>query len=82
MVSIDFSRREMAVRPSRGAAQGNRFRRDPDEIVVVARNRMGQLIVTEAYFEGHRVTVVLDTGSQISMGNLALRKRLRRIPLK
>jgi hypothetical protein len=28
------------------------------------------------------VTVVLDTGSQISMGNLALQRRLRRIPLK
>lgn len=82
MVSIDFVRREMAVRPSRGAAQGNRFRRDPDEIVVVARNRLGQLIVTEAHFEGHRVIVVLDTGSQISMGNLALQRRLRRIPLK
>jgi hypothetical protein len=43
---------------------------------------LGQLIVTEAQFEGHRVTVVLDTGSQISMGNLALQRRLKRIALK
>ena len=82
MVAIDFVRREMTVRPSRGAAQGSRIRQNADEIVVVARSRMGQLIVTEAHFEGHKVTVVLDTGSQISMGNLALQRRLRRIPLK
>jgi predicted aspartyl protease len=82
MVAIDFDRREMAVRPSRSAARTPKFGRDADEIVVIARNRMGQLIVTEAQFEGHRVTVVLDTGSQISMGNLALQRRLKRIALK
>lgn len=81
MVAIDFVRREMAVRPSRGAAR-SRLSPDTDEIVIVARTRLGQLIVTEAEFEGHKVTVVLDTGSQISMGNLALQRRLRRIPLQ
>ena len=82
MVSIDFDRREMTVRPSRRVTGGATSTRDPNEIVIVARNRMGQLIVTEAEFEGHKVTVVLDTGSQISMGNLALQRRLRRIPLQ
>jgi predicted aspartyl protease len=82
MVSIDFAKREMAVRPSRKLQHGTSQGSDPDEIVIVARSRLGQLIVTEAEFEGHRVTVVLDTGSQISMGNLALQRRLRRIPLK
>ncbi len=82
MVAIDFDRREMAVRPSRGTARTRTVARDAEEIVVIARNRMGQLIVTEAQFEGHRVTVVLDTGSQISMGNLALQRRLKRIALK
>jgi len=82
MVAIDFDRREMAVRPSRGVARARTVARDADEIVVIARNRMGQLIVTEAQLEGHRVTVVLDTGSQVSMGNLALQRRLRRTALK
>ncbi len=82
MVAIDFTRKEMAVRPSRGPIAPKLFRGDTEEIVIIARSRMGQLIVTEATFEGHRVTVVLDTGSQISMGNLALQRRLRRIPLK
>jgi len=82
MVAIDFARQEMAVRPSRGVARASVYRGGGDEIVVVAKSRMGQLIVTEAEFEGHRVTVVLDTGSQISMGNLALQRRLRKIQLK
>lgn len=82
MVAIDFARQEMVVRPSRGVARPSVYRHEDDEIVVVAKSRMGQLIVTEAEFEGHRVTVVLDTGSQISMGNLALQRRLRKIQLK
>lgn len=82
MVAIDFSRQQMTVRPSRGVSRASVYQREGDEIVVVARSRMGQLIVTEAQFEGHRVTVVLDTGSQISMGNLALQRRLRKIQLK
>ncbi|MBX3594790.1 retroviral-like aspartic protease family protein [Sphingomonas sp.] len=82
MVTIDFDRNEMAVRRSRLEERGERVRPDLTEIVVTARNRFGQLIVTEAEFEGVRVTVVMDTGSQISMGNLALQRRLRRIPLQ
>lgn len=82
MVAIDFDAGEMAVRPSRADRAAPPPPRDPDEVVIVARSRMGQLIVTDAVLEGHRVTVVLDTGSQVSIGNLALQRRLRRIPLK
>ncbi|RSU37721.1 hypothetical protein CA223_13945 [Sphingomonas koreensis] len=83
MVSIDFDKELMMVRPSRRA--GGKFTPRPafsDEIVITAKSRMGQLIVTEASFEGTKVTVVLDTGSQISMGNLALQRKLRRIRMK
>ena len=83
MISIDFDARKISLRPSK--REGGRFDPVPratDEIVVTARSRLGQLIVTEAEFEGTHVTVVIDTGSQISMGNLALQRRLRRIPLK
>lgn len=83
MVSIDFDKNQMAVRPSRRAG-GKPTPRLPftDEIVITAKSLMGQLIVTEAWFEGSKVTVVLDTGSQISMGNLALQRKLRRVRLK
>ncbi len=82
-VAIDFDKGEMSVRPSRRSGGKALLQpRDSEEIVITAKNRFGQLIVTEAEFEGARITVVLDTGSQISMGNLALQRRLRRIPLK
>jgi len=83
MVSIDFDKQQMAVRASRRAG-GRPTPRPPftDEIVIIAKSRMGQLIVTEATFEGTKVTVVLDTGSQVSLGNLALQRKLRRVRLK
>jgi predicted aspartyl protease len=46
------------------------------EIVVIARRRRGQLILTEATANGHSVDAVIDTGSEITIGNLALRDRL------
>jgi predicted aspartyl protease len=83
MVSIDFDKDEMRLKPSRSDGGGGGIApMGSDEIVVYAKTRFGQLIVTEALFESTRVTVVLDTGSQISMGNLALQRRLRNIPLK
>ncbi len=83
MVSIDFDKNQMAVRPSRRSG-GKPAPRLPftDEIVITAKSLMGQLIMTEAWFEGSKVTVVLDTGSQISMGNTALQRKLKRVRLK
>jgi predicted aspartyl protease len=73
-VSIDFETGVMTVNRS------ERYRRtvshDPDEIVVVAKSLFGQLIVTDAYLGDTRIQVVLDTGSQVSMGNSALRRRV------
>ena len=46
------------------------------EIVIVAKRRRGQLILTEATANGHPVDAVIDTGSEITIGNLALRDRL------
>ncbi|PPJ80361.1 hypothetical protein CV019_00345, partial [Staphylococcus haemolyticus] len=51
---------------------------DPDAIVVEARRRAGRLIVTEAALDGQKLTVVLDTGSEMSVGNAALRRALER----
>jgi len=47
------------------------------EIIVVGRRRSGQLILTNATISGVPVTVVIDTGAQISIGNRALQRRLR-----
>lgn len=48
------------------------------EIVVVARRQRGQLILTEVGAASELVEAVIDTGSEITIGNLALRDRLIR----
>ena len=72
-VLLDFSRREIAVADAQQLG-GNRGY----EIVVKARERLGQLIITTARLDGIQVEVIVDTGAQGSVGNMALFERLRR----
>jgi len=75
-VRIDLDRGVMSV--SAAQKRSSRQRRDPDEVVVRVKSRFGQLVVTDAYVDGVRVRVVLDTGTSVSIGNEALRRRLPR----
>ena len=52
------------------------FRPEPGTIVVEAHRKNGRLILTDARANGQDVTVVLDTGSEVCVGNEALRQRL------
>ena len=59
--------------------------RDDDAIVVTARNSAGRLILSDARLQGKRIDVIVDTGAQTSVGNLALQKmvadrRANRLP--
>lgn len=47
------------------------------EIVVRARRKLGQMIITDARVSGVRTAVIIDTGSWHSIGNRALQRRLR-----
>jgi predicted aspartyl protease len=51
---------------------------DEGAIVVRARRREGRLIVTDAEVDGQPVSVVIDTGSALTVGNAALRRKLER----
>ena len=73
-LSIDFETNRMTVRPS---TKRNRPVISNGDIVVRAKSVYGQLIVTQAYYKGRRVSVIIDTGSSVSMGNSALRARMR-----
>jgi predicted aspartyl protease len=75
-LTIDFDRRQMTVAAATKRRQ--RTRSSTDEIVVTARSVLGQLVVTDAMYRGTRVRVVLDTGSAVTMGNLALKARVGR----
>jgi predicted aspartyl protease len=74
-VELDFLANVMTISPSR---HRERFRPEDDTIVVTARSRFGRLILVDASFDGERVWVILDTGSEVSIANEALRRRLER----
>jgi len=87
-VSIDVDGKRMMVQPSRRTNRVLTGRRDPNEVVVRAASRLGQLIVTDADYRGTRIRVVIDTGSGLTIGNMAMRrlvgsrgKPLGRIPI-
>ncbi|WP_244655494.1 aspartyl protease family protein [Sphingomonas sp. CFBP 13603] len=75
-VGIDFDTKTMTVTPSR--KRQTRERAGPDEIVIKARSLFGQLVVTDAYCNGIRIRVILDTGTSVSMANGALRRKVTR----
>lgn len=74
-VVMDFRVPSMAVYD---AAKTPEPRDDPDTIVVVARSRLGQLIMVDADINGRKIYVVVDSGAQNSVGNSALRKLVTR----
>lgn len=51
---------------------------DPRDIVIIARRQHGQLILTHVKAAGYDLDAIIDTGSEITIGNLALRDKLMR----
>lgn len=70
-VLIDFERSRIEVGDADDLG-GNRGY----EIVVRARRKSGQLIVTNARIDGIKIAVVFDTGAELSVGNRALQTAL------
>jgi predicted aspartyl protease len=71
-IMFDFGAQTMSIVPS--AAPD--FHDESGTIVIRANRRNGRLVVTDASAGGRRMTVVLDTGSQICIGNEALKRQL------
>jgi predicted aspartyl protease len=71
-VLFDFRTHLISIVPSARRVE----REDKDAIVVRGRLKRGHLIVTRANANGVPITVVLDTGSEMTMGNAALRAKL------
>ncbi len=70
---LDFEKRLIKVEDASRPAP-----RYDGEIVVTARLRKGQLILTHARANGTQVSAVIDTGSEITIGNGVLRDQLLR----
>ena len=73
-ILFDFLASQIIIEDAENARDLPRSR----EIVVTAKRRSGQLIFTDATISGVDVNVIIDTGAQVSIGNLALQKRLRK----
>ncbi|MEP7350291.1 MAG: retroviral-like aspartic protease family protein [Sphingorhabdus sp.] len=75
-VLLDFTRKTMEVLPSpRGRGKS---KLENGMIVVTAKKQAGRMIISSARIDGIKVDIILDTGAQSSMGNAALRNRLKR----
>jgi len=69
---LDFDRRIITVE--------DRYDKPTDfgrnEIIVTGRLRRGQLILTNVRAQGHDVDAIIDTGTEVTIGNLALKEEL------
>ncbi len=82
-VLIDFRRQSMSIIETRPKARP--IIRDDDAIVVTARKVGGRLILSNAVLDGKHIDVIVDTGAQTSIGNLAMQRlvtnrRSNRVP--
>ncbi|ABC62141.1 aspartyl protease family protein [Erythrobacter litoralis] len=71
-VLIDFKEDRMTVADA-DSLGGNRGY----EIVVKARRRLGQMIITNARIDGIKTSVIIDTGAQNTVANRALQRKMR-----
>jgi predicted aspartyl protease len=71
---IDFRKDEITVIHTKDRS----LRQSDFDIVVTARRRNGELIMTNAMIDGVNVDVVIDTGSDTCVGNRALQNAMTR----
>jgi Aspartyl protease len=70
---MDFEQRVIRIEDARTP-----IKHYPDEIVITARRQRGQLILTHVSAAGLPLDAVIDTGSELTIGNPALRDKLIR----
>lgn len=72
-ILFDFKNQTLTIVPANA-----RVRESDDAIVVTGRIRNGRFILADARADNTRVTLVVDTGAEVSLANEALRQKLKR----
>jgi len=70
-ILFDFKKNVLTIVPSSANIGALR-----DSIVVTGRIKNGRLILAGAWANNRKLTVIVDTGAQVSVGNAALRRML------
>ena len=70
---MDFDKKLIKVEDARRP-----MKYSPGDIIITARRQRGQLILTEVRAQHVRLDAVIDTGTEITIGNSALRDKLLR----
>jgi predicted aspartyl protease len=73
---LDFQRQKMDVLASPRKSRPGRI--EAGMIIVSAKRKAGRMILSNAEIGGIKVDIILDTGAQSSMGNFALRDKMRK----
>jgi predicted aspartyl protease len=68
---LDFEKKLIKVEDARTPEKYT-----PGAIIITARRQRGQLILTQVRAAGVKLDAIIDTGSQITIGNVALRDKL------
>lgn len=71
-LEMDFRKKQMTITKS------VRREQDAGTLVVHARSRYGQLLMVDSEVEGIPLYVIIDTGSEVTLGNVAMRSFLAR----
>jgi predicted aspartyl protease len=75
-VLLDFRAQKMDVLASPRKSRPGKV--ESGMIIVSAKRKAGRMILSNAQIGGIKVDIILDTGAQSSMGNYALRDRMRK----
>jgi predicted aspartyl protease len=70
---MDFDKRLIKVEDARVPLEIR-----PGDIVITARRHRGQLILAEVRASDQRLDAIIDTGTEVTVGNIALRDKLLR----
>lgn len=70
---MDFDKHLIKVEDAR-----TRVQTYPGEIVIIGRRKHGQLILAQVRASEQRLDAIIDTGSEVTVGNFALRDKLLR----
>ncbi|MEI9891034.1 MAG: aspartyl protease family protein [Caulobacteraceae bacterium] len=71
-LEMDFRKKQMTL------THTMRREADPNALVVQARSKYGQLLLVDSWVEGIPLYVIIDTGSEITLANTAMRNFLAR----